>query len=46
MVDERLRALLSNYKTHARTHLTLSPKNRKLTPKLRVFIDIVAETYG
>ena len=42
----RLLVLLSNYKTQARTRQILWPKNRKMTPKLRVFIDFIAETYG
>jgi len=42
----RLQVLLSNYKTQARTRQILWPKNRKMTPKLRVFIDFIAETYG
>jgi DNA-binding transcriptional LysR family regulator len=42
----RLQILLSNYQTQARTRQILWPKNRKMTPKLRAFIDFIAETYG
>jgi DNA-binding transcriptional LysR family regulator len=42
----RLQVLLSNYKTQARTRQILWPKNRNMTPKLRVFIDFIAETYS
>ena len=42
----RLQVLLSNYKTQSRTRQILWPKNRKMTPKLRAFIDFIAETYG
>jgi len=41
----RLQVLLPNYKTRARTRQILWPKNRKMTPKLRAFIDFIAETY-
>ena len=42
----RLQVLLPNYKTQARTRQILWPKNRKMTPKLRAFIDFIVETYG
>jgi len=42
----RLQLLLSNYKTQSRARQILWPKNRKMTPKLRAFIDFIAETYG
>lgn len=41
----RLQVLLPGYKTQERTRQILWPKNRKMTPKLRAFIDFIAETY-
>ena len=42
----RLQVLLPDYKIQERTRQILWPKNRKMTPKLRAFIDFIAETYG
>ncbi|MEW6645083.1 MAG: LysR substrate-binding domain-containing protein [Pseudomonadota bacterium] len=42
----RLQVLLPNYTTQARARQILWLKNRKMTPKLRAFIDFIAETYG
>lgn len=42
----RLQVLLPNYKTQSRTRQILWLKNRNMTPKLRAFIDFIAETYG
>ena len=42
----RLRVLLPNYKTQSRERHIVWLKNRKMTPKLRAFIDFIAEVYG
>ena len=42
----RLEILLPNYKTQSRARQILWLKNRKMSPKLRAFIDFIAETYG
>jgi DNA-binding transcriptional LysR family regulator len=42
----RLQVLLPDYKTQSRVRQILWLKNRKMTPKLRAFIDFIAETYG
>jgi DNA-binding transcriptional LysR family regulator len=42
----RLNILLSNYKTQSRARHLVWLKNRKMTPKLRAFIDFIAEVYG
>jgi len=42
----RLQVLLPDYETQSRVRQILSLKNRKMTPKLRAFIDFIAETYG
>jgi DNA-binding transcriptional LysR family regulator len=42
----RLQALLPNYKTQSRERHIVWLKNRKMTPKLRAFIDFIAEVYG
>ena len=42
----RLEILLPNYKTQSRVRQILWLKNRKMSPKLRDFIDFIAETYG
>lgn len=42
----RLEILLPNYKTQSRVRQILWLKNRKMSPKLRAFIDFIAETYG
>jgi DNA-binding transcriptional LysR family regulator len=41
----RLKVLLPDYKTQSRVRQILWLKNRKMTPKLRAFIDFIAETY-
>jgi DNA-binding transcriptional LysR family regulator len=41
----RLKVLLPNYKTQSRVRQILWLKNRKMTPKLRAFIDFIVETY-
>jgi DNA-binding transcriptional LysR family regulator len=41
----RLKVLLPDYKTQSRARQILWRKNRKMTPKLRAFIDFIAETY-
>ena len=42
----RLKILLPDYKMQERARQILWPKNRKMTPKLRAFIDFIAKTYG
>jgi len=42
----RLQALLSNYKTQARPRHLVWQRHRRMPPKLRAFIDFVAEVYG
>jgi DNA-binding transcriptional LysR family regulator len=42
----RLQVVLANYKTQSRARHIVWLKNRKMTPKLRAFIDFVAEVYG
>jgi DNA-binding transcriptional LysR family regulator len=42
----RLQVLLPNYKTQLRERHIVWLKNRKMTPKLRAFIDFIAEVYG
>jgi DNA-binding transcriptional LysR family regulator len=42
----RLQVLLPDYKTQSRARHIVWLKNRKMTPKLRAFIDFVAEVYG
>jgi DNA-binding transcriptional LysR family regulator len=42
----RLHVLLSNYKTQSRPRHLVWLQNRSMTPKLRAFIDFVAEVYG
>jgi DNA-binding transcriptional LysR family regulator len=42
----RLQPLLSDYKTPSRARHLVWLQNRKMTPKLRAFIDFVAEVYG
>jgi DNA-binding transcriptional LysR family regulator len=41
----RLKVLLAGYKTQSRVRQILWLKNRKMTPKLRAFIDFIVETY-
>jgi DNA-binding transcriptional LysR family regulator len=41
----RLKVLLPAYKTQSRVRQILWLKNRKMTPKLRAFIDFIVETY-
>jgi DNA-binding transcriptional LysR family regulator len=40
-----LKVLLPDYKTQSRVRQILWPRNRKMTPKLRAFIDFIVETY-
>lgn len=42
----RLKVLLANYTTQSRARHIVWLKNRKMTPKLRAFIDFIAEVYG
>jgi DNA-binding transcriptional LysR family regulator len=42
----RLQALLSSYQTQSRPRHLVWLQNRRMTPKLRAFIDFVAEVYG
>jgi DNA-binding transcriptional LysR family regulator len=42
----RLQALLLNYKTQSRPRHLVWLRNRSMTPKLRAFIDFIAEVYG
>jgi DNA-binding transcriptional LysR family regulator len=42
----RLKVLLSNYKIQSRPRHIVWLANRKMTPKLRAFIDYVAKVYG
>jgi DNA-binding transcriptional LysR family regulator len=42
----RLQALLSNYKTQGRPRHLVWQRHRRMPPKLRAFIDFVAEVYG
>jgi DNA-binding transcriptional LysR family regulator len=42
----RLQVLLPDYKTQSRARHIVWLKSRKMTPKLRAFIDFVAEVYG
>jgi DNA-binding transcriptional LysR family regulator len=42
----RLTLLLPNYRSLSRTRQIVWLKNRKMTPKLRAFIDFMVETYG
>jgi DNA-binding transcriptional LysR family regulator len=46
IVEGRLQALLPNYKTQSRPRHLVWLQNRRMTPKLRAFIDFVAEIYG
>jgi DNA-binding transcriptional LysR family regulator len=41
----RLKVLLPDYKTQSRVRQILWLRNRKMTPKLRAFIDFIVETY-
>ena len=41
----QLKVLLPDYKTQSRVRQILWLKNRKMTPKLRAFIDFIVETY-
>jgi DNA-binding transcriptional LysR family regulator len=45
IAEGRLQALLSNYKIQSRPRHIVWLENRKMTPKLRAFIDFVAEVY-
>ena len=45
IADGRLQALLSDYKIQSRPRHIVWLENRKMTPKLRAFIDFVAEVY-
>ena len=42
----RLQVLLPDYKTQSRERHIVWLKNRKMTPKLRAFINFIAEVYG
>jgi DNA-binding transcriptional LysR family regulator len=42
----RLKVLLPEYKTQSRARHIVWLKNRKMAPKLRAFIDFIAEIYG
>lgn len=42
----RLQPLLSNYKTQSRPRHLVWQRHRRMPPKLRAFIDFVAEAYG
>jgi DNA-binding transcriptional LysR family regulator len=42
----RLQALLSNYKTQSRPRHLVWQRHRRMPPKLRAFIDFIAEAYG
>jgi DNA-binding transcriptional LysR family regulator len=42
----RLKVLLPDYKTQPRARYIVWHKGRKMTPKLRAFIDFIVETYG
>jgi len=42
----RLQALLSNYKTQSRPRHLVWQRHRRMPPKLRAFIDFIAEVYG
>ena len=46
IADGRLQALLSDYKAQSRPRHVIWLANRSMTPKLRAFIDFVAEVYG
>lgn len=46
IANGRLQVLLQNYKTQSRERHIVWLKNRKMTPKLRAFIDFIAEVYG
>jgi DNA-binding transcriptional LysR family regulator len=46
IANGRLQVLLQNYKTQSRERHIVWLKNRKMTPKLRAFIDFIAEFYG
>jgi len=45
IAEGRLQALLSDYKIQSRPRHIVWLENRKMTPKLRAFIDFVAEVY-
>jgi DNA-binding transcriptional LysR family regulator len=42
----RLQVLLPDYTTQSRARHVVWLRNRKMTPKLRAFIDFIAEVYG
>jgi DNA-binding transcriptional LysR family regulator len=42
----RLKVLLPDYTTQSRARHVVWLRNRKMTPKLRAFIDFIAEVYG
>jgi len=44
--ERRLQALLSDYEIQSRPRHIVWLENRKMTPKLRAFIDFIAEVYG
>ncbi len=46
IVEGRLQTLLSNYKTQSRPRHLVWQRHRRMPPKLRAFIDFVAEVYG
>jgi DNA-binding transcriptional LysR family regulator len=46
IAEGRLQALLSNYKIQSRPRHIVWLENRRMTPKLRAFIDFVAGVYG
>jgi DNA-binding transcriptional LysR family regulator len=46
IAEGRLQPLLSNYTIQSRPRHIVWLENRRMTPKLRAFIDFVAEVYG
>ncbi len=46
IANGRLQVLLPDYKTQSRERHIVWLKNRKMTPKLRAFINFIAEVYG
>ena len=46
IVEGRLQTLLSNYKAQSRPRHLVWQRHRRMPPKLRAFIDFVAEVYG
>jgi DNA-binding transcriptional LysR family regulator len=46
IAEGHLKVLLSDYKTQPRPRHVVWLQNRRMTPKLRVFIDYIIKLYG